>query len=654
MRKWMVKKSIDNIVDIEKRLVQKRHDKKFKDLLNEKSKAEGTIDNPNKTIWNFSSQELRNDEYETLRYRLRHGIAKQYDQNEILASAEAVWNQIESKNLCKDGEYFQRRAKNYLRAMAFNLINIEERQISKDKRKINIIRNLKERAVLLTPDKGNGVVIMDIKDYKDSMHALFSDRNKFRIISDDQTNTRFSSLQQYLRQLKKRKEISDEDYKLVYPKNAKIGRAHGSAKVHKEFTRIPPLRPIIDTIGSTHYGIGKYISKLLHPLTLNRYHLKDSFEAAERIKNIPNHLFDEGYRFVSFDVKSLFTNVPLDKTIKIILERIYNDHAISTSLKKQTLKKLIKDTCSKTAFMFDGVIYEQTDGVSMGAALGSVLANIIMTEMERIVVDNLIENGKIKFYARYVDDTLLLVKLEDINDILNEFNNYHKNLEFTVDRFENCVPHFLDLEIHPDGLSIYRKDTHTAQFVHFNSFSKWNNKVTWIRSLVSRAKRLCTTNKLKSEIKNIEKFASFNGFPRWIAKKVIKESTSPRAKITSDEEYEKIYMSLPYMGNEAENVVSRCKKRLFKLFKKEVKVKFRIHFQTTTLSFFTSNKDRTPFLSNSNLVYKFSCPACAKSYIGKTESTLFNRTKEHGWCYNEINTHIVFSIVSNFTTNLKF
>ena len=93
---------------------------------------------------------------------------------------------------------------------------------------------------------------------------------------------------------------------------------------------------------------------------------------------------------MSFDVKSLFTNVPLDKTLKIILDRIYKDKIIATSLKQRTLKKLIKDTCSKTAFMFDGVIYEQIDGVSMGAALGPVLANIIMTEMERIVVDKLI------------------------------------------------------------------------------------------------------------------------------------------------------------------------------------------------------------------------------------------------------------------------
>ena len=116
----------------------------------------------------------------------------------------------------------------------------------------------------------------------------------------------------------------------------------------------------------------------------------------------------------------------------------------------------------------------------MGASLGSVLANIIMTELEKAVVNRLIHSGRIKFYARYVDDTLLLVKPEDVDGILREFNNYHKNLEFTVDKFEDCVPHFLDLEIHPDGLSIFRKETHTAQFVHHSSFTKWNHKIAWI------------------------------------------------------------------------------------------------------------------------------------------------------------------------------
>ena len=150
---------------------------------------------------------------------------------------------------------------------------------------------------------------------------------------------------------------------------------------------------------------------------------------------------------VSFDVKSLFTNVPLDKMIKIIMDRIYKDNVISTPLKQRTLKKLIKDTCSKTLFMLDDVIYEQIDGVIMGASLGPALANIIMADMERKVVDELIQNGKIKFYARYVDDTLLLVKPDDVNDILQKFNSFHENLESRPTNIYGHICHIIRAEL---------------------------------------------------------------------------------------------------------------------------------------------------------------------------------------------------------------
>ena len=54
-------------------------------------------------------------------------------------------------------------------------------------------------------------------------------------------------------------------------------------------------------------------------------------------------------------------------------------------------------------------MYEQTDGVSMGGSLGPVLANIIMTECEKVIVNQLIENDILKFYIRYFDDTLLVL-----------------------------------------------------------------------------------------------------------------------------------------------------------------------------------------------------------------------------------------------------
>ena len=79
-------------------------------------------------------------------------------------------------------------------------------------------------------------------------------------------------------------------------------------------------------------------------------------------------------------------------------------------MRRNTLKKLIKDTFMKTAFSCNNKLYKQIYGVSMGSSLGPVLANIIMTELEKIVVSDLINSGLIKFYIRYVDDTLLLPK----------------------------------------------------------------------------------------------------------------------------------------------------------------------------------------------------------------------------------------------------
>ena len=170
------------------------------------------------------------------------------------------------------------------------------------------------------------------------------------------------------------------------------------------------MRPIIDTTGSPYYGVGQYLSSLLQPLTMNEYTVRDSFEAAEKIRGIPSEFFDQDYVFISFDVESLFTNVPLHDTVNIILERVYKEKLLDTNLSKRSLKKLILDSCQKTTFTFDSTLYEQIEGVSMGASCGPVLANIILTELEKRVVHRLFDDDLIKFYMRYVDDTLVLIK----------------------------------------------------------------------------------------------------------------------------------------------------------------------------------------------------------------------------------------------------
>ena len=380
--------------------------------------------------------------------------------------------------------------------------------------------------MILKSDKGNGVVLMNKADYHDAMDQFFSDKTKFKIIKNDPTLTRLKTVQNYLNNLCNRNEITEAEKKQMRPMSAQFGHAHGLPKIHKVFANIPKFRPIIDTtkIDTPYYKIGQYLSSLLQPLTINDYTLKDSFDAANKIRNVPSEMFEEGYQFVSFDVEFLFTNVPLNKIINIILDRIYRQKLLKTNLKKRTMKKVLLDSCTKTAFSYDNILYQQCDGVSMDSSLAPVLANIILTEFEKFAVTPLMESGILKFYCIYVNNTLVLVKEDQIDKILKAFNSFHNNLRFIVGKFEKEDVHFLDLEIMNNGdVNIYVKDTNSGLYINYNSYEPWHTKTTWVRALYDRAHKICSNNNLfQKQVASIEKVMSWNGYPRCIRNKIIK------------------------------------------------------------------------------------------------------------------------------------
>ena len=149
------------------------------------------------------------------------------------------------------------------------------------------------------------------------MRRLFNDTSKFTLLQEVPTLRNLSTVQTYLNTLHKRNEITLEDKNLMRSKFSQIGGGHGLPKIHKDYQDIPPFRPIVDTASTPHYGIAKYLSSLLNSLTINIYSVEDSFESAKRIKAILPELFNEWYKFISVNVTSLFTNVPLKRTVTI-------------------------------------------------------------------------------------------------------------------------------------------------------------------------------------------------------------------------------------------------------------------------------------------------------------------------------------------------
>ena len=469
----------------------------------------GGKENPNDTIVNLTGQLLSDEQMEVLKLGLRYGLVTRPNHFEIMSVAEDVWDQVSKLDNFKEGHYVQDKVKNSLRSFTYNYIDLDLTEFRLSRSQIKTLHELTETFSILKPDKGNGIVVMKRSDYISSVKSLFTNPSKFKKLGSDPTPSRLSSLQQYLNVLLKRGEISEQEYSFMRPKSAHFARAHGLPKIHKTYQTLPPFRPIVDTTNTTHYNVGKFLASLLNPLAQNEFTLSDSFEAVSNIQNIPQHLFNDGYQFVSFDVESLFTNVPLKRTVNIILNRIFTDKLLDTNLRKRTLKKLILDCCNKTTFSFDSQIYEQTNGVSMGSSLAPVLANIILTEFEENIVSNPLKDGTIKYYCRYVDDTLVLIKPADISTVLEKFNKFDKNLKFTVDTFPDGVVHFLDIKIENNTTDVYYKDTHTGQYTHFSSFEPFSRKTTWIKSLFHHASKLCSTKELfDKQIGKIKQFMS--------------------------------------------------------------------------------------------------------------------------------------------------
>ena len=123
--------------------------------------------------------------------------------------------------------------------------------------------------------------------------------------------------------------------------------------------------------------------------TTNNFIIKDTFDFVNKVSKLPN---TPNQRMVSFDVESLFTNIPTQETINIILDRAYKDNATEYyGLKKETLEKLLIICTQQSHFQFNGKYYDQIDGVAMGSPLGPLFANIFMDEFEQSKMKKLIE-----------------------------------------------------------------------------------------------------------------------------------------------------------------------------------------------------------------------------------------------------------------------
>jgi hypothetical protein len=308
------------------------------------------------------------------------------------------------------------------------------------------------------------------------------------------------------------------------------------------------------------------------------------------------------------------------------------------NLTRDLFKQLLTLAVRNTVFIFDGKLYEQTEGLGMGLPLGPTFANIFMSFHEEIWLRDCPEAFKPTFYRRYIDDTFLLFQSKShVSKFLDYCNSKHPNIKFTYECEANDKLNFLDITVsrRDDSFfcSVYRKPTFSGLGTSYFSFCSLRFKLTALQTLIHRAYNICTTYKsMHMEFNFLRDFFKNNGYPSFLIEKYIKRflnSKFQKRYPVVDVPRKIVYASLPYFGHQSDKMRTELTKLL------SIAIPFAdirlILVNPLRISSFFGHKDRLPTGISASVVYEFCCArgSAPVSYIGSTKRHLFQRIAEH-------------------------
>ena len=183
-----------------------------------------------------------------------------------------------------------------------------------------------------------------------------------------------------LKSIKAEGGISEAVYRRLYPTGAGFPKFYGLPKIHKEGM---PLRSIVSSIGAVTYATSKELSRILKPLVgRSPYHIQNSQDFIQQIEGIQ---LQPDQCIVSFDVKALFTSVPIQPGITIIKKLLEEDQSLQqrTTMLVNNISCLLEFCLKSTYFIYQEKHYEQLEGATMGSPIRPIVANLYMENFEQ-------------------------------------------------------------------------------------------------------------------------------------------------------------------------------------------------------------------------------------------------------------------------------
>ena len=501
-------------------------------------------------------------------------------------------------------------------------------------------KQLKEdpRIIIRRADKASLFVILNKEDYNKNLNLILSDTSKFERLKEDPTKKHKAKVNRIIKSVNA---VIDSVHFEPISGEYSPGYAYGTVKTHKPNN---PLRPIISQVCTSTYKLAKRLNQLLKPFVPAKYSISstDEFLDLLRIKKPQGEL-------ASIDVESLFSNVPVDDTIQIIIDEVYHKRSNgleSLALSPHILRNLLEACTKDSPFRGpDGKLYVQKNGVAMGSPLGPLFANFYMAHVEEAAFGD--PELKPTTYFRYVDDILLEVRDDEhLAAIIRQLET-NSVLSFTYERQQDNCLSFLDVTVQATPnkyvTSVYVKPTNFGRTLNAKSEcpSKYKNSV--LRAFVTRAVKTSSTYELMhSEFNRTKQLLVNNGYTNTeIDEEIHKQLDKHQRQQTTQNSaskvhhvYYKNFMSSQYKTDE--QILKSIVKKNTVCNKHDEQLQINIYYQSRkTRQLVMQNSPATAQESNrTNVVYKYTCPhedcrSRDNNYVGATTTTLSRRLTMH-------------------------
>ena len=255
----------------------------------------------------------------------------------------------------------------------------------------------------------------------------------------------------------------------------------------------------------------------------------------------------------------------------------------------------------------------------MGSPLSPIVANLYMETFEKWALDTSAQ--KPNLWIRYVDDVFAIWPHGDqaLDEFLTHLNSQHPAIQFTMEKEEDQKIAFLDVQVERRGDSattlVFRKKTHTNQYINYNSHHHNRTKSGVIQCLATRAE-ICHPTRLPQERQHLKAVFQANGYPTQVIIRSLRKHPKPPPHEARDQPT----LHLPYVKGVSERIERVCR---------HLGIKTTFKSRGTLREALVHTKQPQPALKKKGVVYQVPCADCDCVYIGETGRTLEKRLSEH-------------------------